>query len=400
MRVAGGRQARRAWLATPLLCLLIVSLGALSCSRRAAGAIQIALADDPTTHRQFIRVTGLSAEELSSLRTPPASADAWRALLDVRVTGAPLAGNGRFVAAADAVEFHTTVPFDAGRTYVVRVDPTHLPGPRTAAPPIERLISLPAPSRPPPARVTAIFPSADRWPSNLLRFYVHFSAPMSGESGVGRVHLLDARGAEVPDALLPSDVDFWNDDHTRYTVLFDPGRVKRGILPNRRMGRALVEGRQYAIQIDDEWHDASGQRLGERFRHEFVAGPAIEQPIDPGAWTITTPQAGTREAVVVRFPRMLDHALLQRALGIAAAGHAPIEGAIEINRDQTEWRFVPQNAWASGRYEVLALPILEDPAGNRIGRAFEALPGAPEASAERPEYRLPFQIGGRPGSRW
>ena len=71
-------------------------------------------------------------------------------------------------------------------------------------------------------------------PANQLRLYLHFSAPMDWRSGHEHVPLLDDAGQEVPDAFLPLDADFWNDDRTRYTVFFDPGRVKRGILPTSR----------------------------------------------------------------------------------------------------------------------------------------------------------------------
>ena len=42
-----------------------------------------------------------------------------------------------------------------------------------------------------PAVVTAIHPDCDEWPANLLRFYVHFSAPMARQNGVGFVRVLD-----------------------------------------------------------------------------------------------------------------------------------------------------------------------------------------------------------------
>ncbi len=87
-----------------------------------------------------------------------------------------------------------------------------------------------------------VYPSADEWPENLLRFYIHFSGPMARETGAGWVHLMDDAGKEVTDALLPASVDFWNPDQTRYTGFFDPGRVKRGIRPNREMGRSLAAG--------------------------------------------------------------------------------------------------------------------------------------------------------------
>ena len=85
------------------------------------------------------------------------------------------------------------------------------------------------------------------------------------------------------DAFLPLESDFWNADHTRYTVFFDPGRVKRGILPNRDMGRALVAGRQYTLEVNADWPDAQGRRsvgtfparvsrrTGRRRRHSMSA---------------------------------------------------------------------------------------------------------------------------------
>ena len=77
---------------------------------------------------------------------------------------------------------------------------------------------------------------------------------------------LDDRGQEVVDAFLPLDADFWNDDRTRYTVFFDPGRVKRGILPNKQMGRALAAGKRYTLLVKREWRDGHGLPLKEEFR--------------------------------------------------------------------------------------------------------------------------------------
>ena len=56
------------------------------------------------------------------------------------------------------------------------------------------------------------------------------------------IHLLDDKGQEVRDPFLPLDAEFWNDDRTRYTVFFDPGRQKRGIAPIADMGRSLTHG--------------------------------------------------------------------------------------------------------------------------------------------------------------
>jgi multiple antibiotic resistance protein len=71
------------------------------------------------------------------------------------------------------------------------------------------------------------------------------------------------------------------------------------------MGRALVSGRRYAIAVDAAWRDGAGRPLRESYRHEFIAGPAIEHPIDFD-WKISPPRAGTLDPVVVVFPDALE----------------------------------------------------------------------------------------------
>ena len=84
--------------------------------------------------------------------------------------------------------------------------------------------------------VDRVYPTGDVVPENQLRLYVHFSAPMGLKGGLDYIKLLDDRGVEVKDPFLPLDTEFWNGDRTRFTVFFDPGRVKRGILPEQGNG--------------------------------------------------------------------------------------------------------------------------------------------------------------------
>jgi hypothetical protein len=198
------------------------------------------------------------------------------------------------------------------------------------------------------------------------------------------VHLLDDTGREITNALLPASVDFWSPDQQRYTVLFDPGRVKRGIQPNLDLGRALVSGRRYSIAVDAAWADAEGRPLAEGYRRSFVAGPARESALTLDDWQISSPTAGSRDAIVVTAPAALDHALFGRTVGISHA-ETPISGRVEVTRAETEWRFTPDDAWRRIPYELVVLSALEDPAGNRIGRAFEVLPSDPAANVEPPE---------------
>jgi hypothetical protein len=340
------------------------------------------------------RVTGLSSRELASLVT--LSDREWPRLLRVGVVGQdgpPMAGS--YSIDRDAVQFRPAFPLDPGRRYLVRFEPGRLPVPRADAP-IEKTVALPAAEAAPSTFVTGLWPAASQWPENILRFYIHFSAPMSHTGSVGRVRLEDEQGREVADVFLPMELDLWNSDYTRCTVFFDPGRVKRGIRPNRELGRALVAGRRYAIVVDADWRDGQGQPLSRGFRHEFTAGPELAGAIDPGAWRIHPPQAGTFEPLAVEFPWPLDRALLRRTVGAVRRGSSALlwlGGTIEVDQDDRRWRLTPERAWTPGDYDLVVLGALEDPAGNAVGRAFEidAFTRAPDTPSAA-DVTLPFVI--------
>ena len=255
-------------------------------------------------------------------------------------------------------------PLDPGRTYYARLV---LPGSVIRA-------KLPVPRVAGGAAATTIVhstPTTDTVPENLLRMYLEFSDSMSRESGVDHIHLLDDSGKEVAHAFLPLDGDFWNPAHTRYTVFFDPGRVKRGILPNEEMGRPLRAGRTYTLLVDSTWHDAHGRALASSFRRRLVASPAIVAPITLAEWKVTAPRAGTRDSLVVLFPRSLDRGLLDRAIGVETEKGSRVDGSAAVTNGERRWTFVPTQPWSAARHRIVVLAILEDVAGNQVNHPFE-----------------------------
>ena len=230
--------------------------------------------------------------------------------------------------------FEPAFPFDRGRAYTIRFDPRALPTPQRDTA-LTTVAGLPRERNLAATSVVRILPTADTLPENALRMYVEFSAPMSRQPGGEFVHLIDDGGNEVKNAFLPLDADFWNPDHTRYTVFLDPGRVKRGIKPNEQMGRALHVGRAYAIRIDSAWKDANGQPLAHSFRREFWAGPPVQTGIALTDWKIQPPRSGSRDPLVVRFPRSLDHGLLQRALGVRTQTGDLVAGRSRWGRERS-----------------------------------------------------------------
>ena len=98
---------------------------------------------------------------------------------------------------------------------------------------------------------------------------------------------------------------------------------------------------------------------------------AEDKPLDTASWRIQPPPSvGRRDGVVVTFPKPLDHSLLMRALGVTREG-VSVEGDIVVDNAETRWTFTPREPWREGAYHLLALDVLEDVAGNQIGRAFE-----------------------------
>ena len=339
-------------------------------------------------------MSGLSSAELASLERLRADDPSWPRLLRVAVDAASSdapAIVGRYAVSSSFLEFTPTYPFDLGRNYVATFDPAQLPSPRAEAS-VRLALALRAEARTPTTTVVRMLPTTETLPENLLRVYLEFSAPMARDHGRDFLKLLDEKGQEVKDAFLALDIDFWSPDGRRYTVFFDPGRVKRGILPNDLFGRALVPGHRFTIAVDPRWRDANGQPLASAFQHTFSVGPVDMAPIRIEDWRIQAPAAGTRNPVVVTFPKPLDHGLLQRALGVAT-GSATLEGDIAVAAGETEWRFTPRAAWSSRRYDLVVLSILEDPMGNKVGRSFDVDSFTEVDKSAAPErMTLPFVI--------
>ncbi len=190
--------------------------------------------------------------------------------------------------------------------------------------------------------VAAVYPSSPVLPDNQLKLYLLFSAPMQGGEDLWtKLHLVDSSGTL---AYLPFvSQELWNRDFTRLTLIFDPGRIKRGVKPNVDLGPVLVEGKHYTLIVDRELKDGNGNPLAEAFRRDFAAGPAERRGIDPKLWKISEPRAGTVEPLVVQFDRPLDYALLGDSFQIPG-----VSGKATIGVGETRWSFQPDQPWTPG----------------------------------------------------
>lgn len=256
--------------------------------------------------------------------------------------------------------------------------------------------TVPKPTYVSTSYVERIYPSAAVLPENQLKFYIHFSAPMSKGEVAKHLHLIEENGVEVKLPFLETAEEFWDKTQQRLTVLFDPGRIKTGVTPNQEEGLAIRSGRRYTLLVDEAWKDAKQVPLKGPFKKQFAAGPADRSPIDPKAWQLDPPKAGTTDALFVRLLESLDAALLQRFIDVADSRGQMVNGKVTIEEDERVWIFHPDQPWAAGKHSLEILKTLEDLAGNKIDRAFEVDRAGPTAAATGPDasltYSLPFTI--------
>jgi hypothetical protein len=385
------------YLATKLPSYLATGLliAAAACGRSATtpSTPTIALVN-PDSAAAHIEVAGLSGDVLATLGNGDLTGEQWSAILRVAVDADAPAILGNYSVAGGSLIFAPLFPFDQGRAYHVRFDLSRVPGGGAPDPaPVVATVGRPASTAVPSTVVARVYPTGDVVPENLLRMYIEFSGPMGRRSGIEYLKLLDDTGLEIAGAFLPLDYELWSPDHTRFTAFLDPGRVKKGILPNTQMGRALDPGRSVTLVISQEWRDEHGLPLKEEFRRVFRVAPPDERPLDTSAWRIQAPHAAGRDPLVVTFPEPLDHGLLTRALGVTRGG-ASVMGDAVVEAGETEWTFTPREPWRPGAYQLLALDILEDLAGNQIGRAFEVDNFDTVDKSPNPQtIRLPFTVG-------
>jgi hypothetical protein len=243
----------------------------------------------------------------------------------------------------------------------------------------------------PSARVVQVYPSGDVLPSNQLRLYIYFSAPMSRGEAERHIHVLDRQGQVLPGIFLPGE-ELWDPNQQRLTMTFDPGRIKRGLTSNSAMGPPIAEGALYTLVIDRDWPDAAGAPLADEFRKPFRGGPAVRTAPDPKRWRVTAPPPGSSDPLVVDFPRPMNYVLLLRMIRVSA-GSVEVSGAAAVDRHETQWRFTPHQAWAPGTYQLVVDTVLEDLAGNHIGQLFDI-----DVSINRrqqvnsPTIEIPFQV--------
>ena len=236
---------------------------AAGCSLDAAGPRMVVRAPDAEHPTGRVELRGVDATpESLRVRVAAAPREAPDVLGEAHADGAVLVFTPRF-------------PLEHGLTYGVSSgeDAT-----------LDLEFSLPAMRLEPLVEVTAVYPDGPELPANLLKIYLHFSGPMRRGEAYRRARLLDGSDARVEGAFLEIDPELWNPERTRLTLLIDPGRIKRGLVPHEELGPVLHPDRDYTLTVDSDWRDDRGAPLRAGFRHSFRTGAADATSPAPERW--------------------------------------------------------------------------------------------------------------------
>ncbi len=285
------------------------------------------------------------------------------------------------------LSFRPTFGFVAGQEYVVRTGRNGEPDQLTE-------FRIPREAAAAPALVTGIYPSGDALPENVLRFYVHFSVPMTPHLATDFIALRDASGRTDRAAFMRFKQELWNADRTRLTVLIDPGRIKRSVATNLDLGPALLEGHRYELTVDPGWPSADGSSVLPSFSKHFRVGGALSEPPSVERWSWQPPRPGTRDALRIVFDRPFDRHLLDDALCVVDGGGQPVAGTPRPGDGETSWSFTPNEPWNTSDVRIVVDNALEDVAGNNFRELLDRDVGPRSALAATPDTPTQTSIHG------
>ncbi len=216
-----------------------------------------------------------------------------------------------------------------------------------------------------------IYPVLDTLPENLLKIYLQFSRPMREGQSAKYIALLNSKKDTVPAVFLDLQPELWNEDRKVLTLWLDPGRIKRDLQPNKRLGNPLKNGGKYIVTISPYWQDAEGTALAKTYTKSFIA--LNRDSISPNLknWTIHPAEANTKKPLRITINDNLDYFLLNQAIHLEYSGNTPVKGEMKVSDNGSTIDFLPAGNWRAGRYRLWSETRLEDMAGNNLLRPFD-----------------------------
>ena len=358
--------------------VIALSLFALALAATGAEPPAVKLVSAKSGEPPAVEITGIAKADLAAIASAKLDANEWPKVARLVVDDGkpedvakkpPMAG-GWWVK-DDALRFDPQFPLVPGVKYRVFCDPGAIPGTKRKGDAFSLAVFIAKPPPGPRVSVLHIYPSANRLPENTLRLYVHFSGQVVRGDVYKRFKLVRDDGKQIVSPFLELDEELWSIDGLRLTLLFDPSRVKRGLVPREEDGPILEEGRSYTLTVEASWEDTDRRPLLASFTKSFSVFAPDDEPIWPDQWKLTAPRGNSDAPLLVRLAKPLDRALVGRMLWVTDAAGKRVEGTLTVGGGERVVSFAPAKPWARGSYKLMIDASLEDVCGNRVGEPFE-----------------------------
>lgn len=225
-----------------------------------------------------------------------------------------------------------------------------------------------------PTQLLQFSPDSDTLPQNLLRAYLHFSAPMGFQNPYDFIALINEAGDTIETPFVELPEGLWNEFRTRMTLLFHPGRIKQGVEPNRSMGTPMRSSEKFRLVVSKKWKDAAGNPLDQDFKKQFITSAPVREKMQKNDFQLQTSRE-TQLSVLVDVVRLLDQEMAQKHIRIEDDNGNRLTSNISF---VTGRRFIVRsNEFESAKkYRLYINPRLEDVCGNTFLNAFDYSEGS------------------------
>ena len=132
------------------------------------------------------------------------------------------------------LRFIPRFPFDPGQSYRAVLDSSAFPG--TDPLHLESRFAAPAAPAGKPAGIAAIFPSSDKLPENLLRFYLHFATPMHAARLTNTFICTMTKARSSPTPFLEVSEELWDPSGERLHAAHQSRADRAGLKPRKSSG--------------------------------------------------------------------------------------------------------------------------------------------------------------------
>ncbi|WP_299252616.1 Ig-like domain-containing protein [uncultured Aquimarina sp.] len=240
--------------------------------------------------------------------------------------------------------------------------------------------------------VTEVYPSTPILPSNILKLYIRFSKPINTASVYDHIRFINLAGDTLSRTILPLENPLISNDRKLLTLWIEPGRQKRGLGPNKQLGRVFNKD-TYRLIVTKDIKDSNGISMQKDFIHSFNIGNTdrIKPTIDD--WKIDIPKINSISKLLVHCSEPMDYGSLQDNINIVDSNTLEVKGMWQLLEQETILSFQPKEPWKKGNYQILCNPEIEDLAGNNLSRLFdkEIKNGSNKESINQ-QYSLRFTI--------